>query len=327
MSPVRKDGFTLIEMVVVLAVFALVVVYVGRILAVNERAYHTVEQTSDSQQSLRIFGEMIEDEVRHAGMMVELFGSLCGVDNTAVPDILYVSDAAAIDAQDDFLTYPGATITNASNLNVGSSQVLDLDTLVMEPSPPNRPAYDTDGNGTLDSDFRVNGGVIVFDISDPDRGTACGRITAVDVPNERITVVAVSDLGGTATPNLRAVPANEYRLNGTQLQWNGYPMAENIEDFQVAYIFDFDDDNVIQPGERFGDGVGATYDSASQSGATARELLIALVARTRRPDPDYNVGRPQALLNRAATNVNDGFRRRTLETRVRLRNLTARIQT
>jgi hypothetical protein len=45
-------------MMTVVAIFGIVAMYVGRILTVNERAYHTVENTSESQQNLRVFGEL-----------------------------------------------------------------------------------------------------------------------------------------------------------------------------------------------------------------------------------------------------------------------------
>ena len=316
-------GFTLIEMLTVVAIFGLVTVYVGRILVVNERAYHTVEQTSESQQNLRLFGELVEDDIRHAGMMVPRATAVCGLDATTAPDVLYVSDAAAIDPQDDFDPYPGAAILGGvTNL---TSSTLQLSSLVIEPSPPNRPAYDTNGDGNPDSDFRVNAGVIVADAAAPDRGTACGRITNVDLANQRITVVAVTNLAAGAGTNLVAVPANEYRLSGTQLLWNNVLLADGIEDFQVAYVFDLDDDNVIDAGEEFSKVVGGTaYDSETESAEDLRELIIGLVSRARLADPAF-VGRPQAFLNRTPVVTADGFRRRTLETRVRLRNLVSRI--
>ena len=81
-------------MLTVVAIFGVVAIYVGRILIVNERAYHTVENTSESQQNLRVFGELVEDDLRHAGMMVPRDAAVCGGDSTNAPDILYVSDAA-----------------------------------------------------------------------------------------------------------------------------------------------------------------------------------------------------------------------------------------
>ena len=330
-SPTRAGGFTLIEMLTVVAIFGVVAMYVGRILIVNERAYHTVENTSESQQNLRVFGELIEDDLRHAGMMVSRDSAVCGRDAANAPDILYVSDAAAIDPQDDFDPYDGAVIAGGPlNLNTnGTSQTLTLASLVIEPSPPNRPAYDTDGNGVLDSDFRIGGGVIVSDPADPSRGNACGRITGVNVGASTITVVGVAAMAS-AGSGLVAVPANEYRLDGTTLRWNGVALADGIEDFQVGYVFDFDGDNVIDtaPDEKRSSstsGVGSTpFASSELPPNQMREIEVALVSRSRQTDATFR-GRPQALLNRTPVTTTDGFRRRTLQTRVLLRNLATRI--
>ncbi len=330
-SPARTGGFTLIEMLTVVAIFGVVAMYVGRILIVNERAYHTVENTSESQQNLRVFGELIEDDLRHAGMMVSRDSAVCGLDAANAPDMLYVSDAAAIDPQDDFDPYDGAVIAEAPlNLNTnGTSQTLTLASLVIEPSPPNRPAYDTDGNGALDSDFRIGGGVIVSDPADPSQGNACGRITGVNVGASTITVVGVAAMAS-AGSGLVAVPANEYRLDGTTLRWNGVALADGIEDFQVGYVFDFDGDNVIDtaPDEKRSSstsGVGSTaFLSSDLPPNQMREIEVALVSRARQTDATFR-GRPQALLNRTPVTTADGFRRRTFQTRVMLRNLATRI--
>jgi len=98
--------------------------------------------------------------------------------------------------------------------------------------------------------------------------------------------------------------------------------------FYSAYIFDLDDDNVIDaPGETRSTGGAGTvaYDSEAESAEDLRELIVSLVSRARLPDPAF-VGQRQAFLNRTAVNTPDGFRRRTIETRVRLRNLVSRIE-
>jgi prepilin-type N-terminal cleavage/methylation domain-containing protein len=326
----RRGGFTLIEMLTVVAIFGLVAVYVGRILTVNERAYHTVENTSESQQNLRVFGELVEDDIRHAGMMVSRNAAVCGVDATNGPDVLYVSDAAAIDPGDDSKPYNGATITapaGTTNLTAGVSVTLTLSSLMMETTSPSRPAYDTDGNGTADSDFRKDGGVIVWDTATPTRGNACGTVTAVDIPNKRITVTGASPMLAGAGTALAAVPANEYRVVGTQLRWNNIALADGIEDFQVAYVFDIDQDNQIDGNtdkRSFGEAGQANYTSAELEPSRLRELQVDIVSRARMADPKFS-GRPQALLNRTPITTADGFRRRTFETRVLLRNLATRI--
>jgi prepilin-type N-terminal cleavage/methylation domain-containing protein len=328
-STVRRAGFTLIELLTVIAIFGIVSVYVGRILVVNERAYHTVENTSESQQNLRVFGELVEDDIRHAGMMVSRDGAVCGKDETTAPDILYVSDAAAIDPQDDVAVYAGPSITGAvTNLNVPGPQTLTLTSLVVEPSPPSRPAYDTDGDGTADSDFRENGGVIVFDPANPARGNACGKVTAVNTATNQITVTGVAAMGG-AGAGLVAIPANEYVVVGAQLRWNGIALADGIDDFQVAYVFDIDGDNVIDGNtdkRSFGEAGQANFASSELRPNTMREIAIAIVSRARLTDANFT-GRPQALLNRTPITTNDGFRRRTFESRMVLRNLATRIDT
>jgi prepilin-type N-terminal cleavage/methylation domain-containing protein len=327
----RRHGFTLVEMLTVVAIFGLVAIYVGRILAVNEQAYHTVENTSESQQNLRVFGELVEDNLRHAGMMVPRGLAVCGRDFDNAPDVLYVSDAAAIDPRDDTTSYAGATVSGGvTNLNVGASQTLTLTTLIIEPSPPSRPAYDTDGDGVADSDFRENAGVIIYDSTSEARGNACGTVTDVDVANSTITVTGTAAMAAGAGTALRAVPANEFRISGAELQWNGIALADDIEDFQVGYVFDLDGDNVIDtaPDELRSFSTSGTGSTAFASSALAanqmREIAVGIVARARRADPNFS-GQRQALLNRAAVTTPDGFRRRTFQTRVLLRNLAMRI--
>jgi prepilin-type N-terminal cleavage/methylation domain-containing protein len=326
----RRAGFTLVEMLTVVALFGLVTIYVGRILFVNERAYHTVENTSESQQNLRVVGEFIEDNLRHAGMMVPRFAAVCGRDATNGPDVLYVSDAAALDvAATEIKPYSGVTATGATNLTTGtpfgSDVTLTLASMIVEPSP-NRPAYDTNGDGVKDSDFREDGGVIVYDRSNTGRGNACGRIKTVDLANSRITVNGAAAMAAAGTATLVAVPANEYFVNGTNLLWNGIQLADGVEDFQVAYVRDANGNNVVDdPNDRrgFGDANSANYTSSGFAGNQMREVAVGLVSRARIADPLFS-GQPQALFNRAAITTADGFRRRTFQTRVMLRNLATR---
>jgi hypothetical protein len=208
-----------------------------------------------------------------------------------------------------------------------------LASLVVEPSAPVRAAIDTDADGINDSDFRPGGGAIFFDAANPDAGVACGRIRTVNSGSDQIMVEITSlfdDPG--AVINLQVVPANEYRISGTDLMWNGIVLAGNMEDFQTAWIFDPDDDNLVDAGEIYGQQGSSVYDSSGSTlgtnyeiAADLRELRINLVARSRLPDEDFRDGRPQALENRnPAGFVSDGYRRRVMISRVRLRNVGLR---
>lgn len=336
----RRAGFSLIELVVVVAILGLVAVYMGRILAVNEKTYSSTDQLSQAQQNLRAIDDLLERDLRHAGMMVPDAVAVCGLDNVNAPDILYVSDAMAIDSQNDFSTYSGADVTAGDADSTGIT-TLTLSDLIIEPSPPNRPAYDTDGNGTNDSDFQVNGGVIIASTTNPTAGVACGTVTAVNVGGSQITVDVRSDLS--ATTGLIAVPAHEYRVNGTQLLWNGNMLTDGVEDFQVIYIIDNDDDNQLDVNDEvFGNddessahqlfdgptpnaGSGAVTLTGSV-GELLREIQVSIVVRTRLEDEDFNMGRIQGTGNRDVSGATaDGFRRRVLTTKVMLRNVAMQI--
>jgi len=336
----RNAGYSLIELLTVVAIMGLVSVYVGRILTVNEQAYQITDQTSEAQQNLRAIENLLERDLRHAGFMVPDPIGICGVDDRDGPDTLYVSDALAIDQQDDFTSYSGASATLSSGGvgTAGGSAILALSSLIIEPSPPSRPAYDTDGDGANDSDFQVGGGVIFSDAASETSlkaGVGCGTVTNVDIGNKRITVTVRSPLSSTGS--LIAAPAHEYRISGTQLLWNGSVIADGIDDFQVTYIVDNDDDGVFDADEDFGDNGTADhnlFNSATPNHGTGtitltdsasslvREVRVNVIARTRIEDESFTMGHAQAKENRDVSSATaDGFRRRTVTTTVMLRNI------
>jgi prepilin-type N-terminal cleavage/methylation domain-containing protein len=333
----RRGGFTLIELMVVVAIMGIISIFVGRVLTFNEHAYQSTDQLTQAQQDLRAVNDLLERDLRHAGMLVPDDVAICGIDAVNGPDTLYVSDALAIDPQDDFSTYAGITVTSGDAS--ASPSTLDLSSLIVEPSPPSRPAYDTNGDGTNDSDFQVGGGVILVSTDSPEKGVACGRVTAVNVGGTAITV-AFDALLTTATTNMIAVPAHEYRVVGNQLLWDGNVVANDIEDLQVVYIIDNDNDNQVDvPQEIFGDDEttandlfksnspsygGGTINIAAGTSAAAlvREVQVSLVARTRLEDKEYTSGVPQARGNRDLSGATaDGYRRRVITTKVMLRNV------
>jgi prepilin-type N-terminal cleavage/methylation domain-containing protein len=325
----KLQGFTLIELVVVLLVTGIISIFVGQTLIVTDRTFHRVDQTTTSQQSLRVIADILDRDIRHAGLMIPGAASVCGVDNDTAPDILYLSDANAIDpADEDTSPYPGAQIAGVTNLSVGTV-TLSLDSLVIE-TDGTRSAYDTNMDGNTDSDFQPNAGVIIADSLDDSRGTACGRIQSVNLATDQITVVITSKLDNTANPaQLIAVPAHEYRISGTRLIWNGRGLSEGIEDFQVSYYFDLDGDEVdgedLVVGEIQGDGDHQDYGSGGVSADDLREIQVSVVARSRVEDREFSTGRLQPVENREPAGSADGFHRRVLQTKIRLRNVGPRV--
>ncbi len=324
MSTRRPAGFTLIELLIASAIVAIVGTFLMRTFTVNHRAYVVVDQVAESQQSMRAVAEILERDARHAGFMVPEAAAACGVDSTTGPDLLYLSDADAIDPQTDKATYAGALVAGT---NVSSGPLV-LDSLIIEPSPPSRPAYDTNGDGTNDSDFRPGAGVIVIDAADPGRGAACGRIQSVDLLNDEINVVILSralDAPG-ATIDLRAIPAHQYTIAGTSLQRDGRLLSGGVEDLQIAYFFDANGNWTPDAGEYRGIS-GANYDAQDQNAEQLREIRVNLVVRSRQEDVHFSGGLPQELENRSFGGgpPADGFRRRVHTTRLMVRNLGSRL--
>jgi hypothetical protein len=205
---------------------------------------------------------------------------------------------------------------------------LTVDTLTLE-NDAARAAYDTDNDGTNDSDFAVNGGVIVVDLFDPDRGSACGRVTEVNTGSNQIKMNVISGalgdfVGGFA--RLVLVPAHEYRIDneGSFLR-NGLVLIPGIEDFQVAFFFDVDGDFQIGSGETRGDGTGSDYVASAVDGADLREIRFNLIARAQFPDPEFN-GAFLETENRNEVTGSDGFRRRLHTSTVMLRNVGTRME-
>jgi Tfp pilus assembly protein PilW len=301
----------------VLLIVGMIGIFVGQALAASERAHQSVDQTVESQQNLRAVLDMLERDLRHAAFMMPEAASVCGIDATTGPDTLFVADAAVIDPQDDIAEYAGPTIT-AGSVSTGTG-TLTLSSLVVE-NDNTRAALDTDANGTNDSDFRDGGGVIIVG-SDPALGTTCGVINSVSPGSNQINVTLVGGITGSAAP-YRIVPANRYQIVAGSLEWNGFKLAGNVEDFQVAWIFDPDGDSIIDPGEVYGTGGGTAYTRSAEDAADIREIRVNLVARTRMEAEDFTEGRPQIFENRnGGAFVSDGFRRRSVTSTIRLRNV------
>jgi len=325
----RQLGFTLLEMLLVVALVGIASFYMFGSLAMSNKAYVVVDQVSESQQGMRAVAQLMERDLRHAGKMVPLPAALCAADNQGSPDVLYVSDGDAVDPGDDFLPYEAAMVQSAvDNLNAtGSTTVLVLDSLILEPAPPTRATYDVSGDGTNDSDFQLGGGAIIADLDSPTRGVTCGTIEAVNLGATSITIRTVSNVLNAASGSVRlvAVPAYEYRVaNGDELQRNGDLMVKGVEDLQLAYFLDANDDDIVDPGEMHGSGAGtnANFDSQGADMRRLREVRINLVVRSRAEDPDFS-GQRQTTENRTA-GAGDGYRRRVYTSMVRPRNMVRR---
>lgn len=341
----RRAGFSLIELVISVAILLILVVALTYLFGRQSRTYTVVDQVSEAQQSLRAIAGLMERELRTTAFMVPEAAAFCGFDDTDDSDFLFVTDSDALDPDGQTLPELGASIT-AGYAGTGSNEALSVDGIVVDATP----FYDLDGDGTADSDFLYDpgngrtGGVIVVDRDNPQRGTSCGVLVGIAANS----LVVDFTLGGQAsikpgTPlaapppgstDLVAVPAHYYRVNGNgQLVRDGMVLAEDVEDLQFALFYDVDGDGVVGapsnelPGS---DPAVPTYDSANWDNRVLREIRLAFVVRTQAEDRDV-LERPgqaqntfQTTFNRQDPGGSDGFRRRVHRTRLRPRNVGLR---
>lgn len=324
-------AFTLVELMLSAAILGIVMIYVTRAFTVQQQTYVVVDQVTEAQQTLRAVVDLIERDVRRARYMVPPHAAACGYDQTTGPDTLFVSnsdairsvfdlEAAGVDLSGNF----GAPVTGTNSSWAASGSAFSL-TL-------QRNWVDVAADG---ADFVENGGVIVVNRRAEDGMVACGVITQVS--GNTLTV----DFGPTTTgavglnADVVAVPAHAYVLvEGTggvpnRLLRDGILLATDVDDFQIGYFFDLDDDLEVDAGERFGFG-GGTDSAFTQPAAsfpdvtTLRELQINVVTVTRNDDPnrEFSLGAGQATGNRTAASLSgqDRKRRRVSTARVRIRN-------
>ncbi len=359
----RTRAFTLAEVMVSLAILGIVSVFLMDMLARQTTTYQVVDQVSEAQTNLRVITDLVEREMRVTGFMVPEGGAVCAVDQINAPDILVVSDAAAINPTSQVLNDLAAQIT-------GGYDGLNLDTLALagNSTVDGNPFYDSDSNGVQDTDFvdvpalGQVGGVIITDRNNPSRGSSCGQIQAgsLNIGAAASQVRVDYDFGGAVgsvplralnagdnPADLVAIPATVYRVNAAnQLTRNGVVLSEDVEDMQLAFFFDLNDDGVVDgdpqpapalppftsnaeyPGSIAG---GTQYTSGGWDHSLLREIRLSVVIRTRAQDAaaagNANLANNTfiAMENRVApAQPPDGFRRRVLTMTVKPRNIGLR---
>lgn len=317
----REAGFSLMELMIATALMGIVVVYLMQSFSTQQRTYVMVDQVTEAQQSLRAISDLIEREIRLAGFMVDEAGAICGVDSTSAADSLFVSDASAIDPTTATTPALGARTSTSPAAGSVTLTLTSGDTVVLD----GQPAYDTNGDGVNDSDFRVGAGAIVYDRNNPSRGAACGTVVAVpSTTSVRVNFLASALGGAAAGAQLVVVPAHVYQVNNNaQLLRDGLVLSEDVEDLQVAYFFDQDADLTLDPGENPGS-AGSAYTASAWDNSNLREVRANFVVRTRGTDPSFTSGAFQTTENRAtpaATTQDPEIRRRVHTTTVRVRNV------
>lgn len=328
-----RRGFTLLELMVSLAILSIVVIGVFESMTRQHRTAVVTENVVEVQNNVRAIASLVEREIRMAGYMVPDAVAVCGVDRTTGSDELFVSENEPIVPDDARAGDMGARLALGTTwTNPTSNTTLNLDPTTTDLDGDGTYFYDNDGNGTPEADFRVGGGVIVGDLANPHRGTFCGRVRAASSTQITFSPVAGSllahDAVNDAEEEIVLVPAAHYWIDGTggtgRLMRNQDLLAQGVDDFQISYFFDVDGDGVVDAAttEEPGTKNGNAYAPGSWDNSTLEEVRFSIVVRTRAGDQTFADGAFVALENRTPPGgANDGFRRRVVVGSVRPRNV------
>ena len=323
----RTAGFSLIELMVAVAVMGIVTAQLFVVFANQKKVFTSNDRALDVQESARLTLDLISFDTRMAGFMVPKYAAVSSVDGGPNGADRFCASAPGSagsgGAVPTMLTrFNGATVTNIA---AGSVTINTTD-------------LDLDQDGV--ADFVVQSGVIVAS----ETLTYCARISAVNITGTTATIVfanpedATTYLGGTTpSSDMRAVPANVYEIdtNALQLRRNNLLLASQIEDFEVEYWLDtagvpngVEDGNQEFPVNDLNNpdppaGVG----SIPAANDEIRRVRISVTARTIQEDQadaatgNLTYGRP-ALANHVAGAAVDRFRRRTFSASILPRNIS-----
>ena len=301
MSVRRSQGFTLIELMVVVTITAIVTGYILSIFAGQVLSYEGQRAAVETQDDARLASDLIFHDLRMAGFMLPpqtgVSGGDGGVGNS---DRLCVSDPTVFDEnQIDLATgrFEGASLQSDPGAIADTVDITAGD-------------LDIDGDGT--DDFSVGSGIIIAEGTT----THCGRIEAIAGDSIRFTPDTPAGFT-VAALNARAVPAIVYEQDANGLTRNNLLVSQKIEDLQVEFGVDANaDGQLVEPAEF------PLHGLSGNDPALLRLIRLSVLTRTVREDPQLpnGSGRP-AVANRNASGTPDAFRRRLITASAAPRNL------
>lgn len=308
-----QGGFTLVELMIALLLFSFAVAGILSVAVTTTRSFREQRRIIATEQAVRAPLDFIVDALRQASPGVPTgtirdsetcaVGAITVVDNTNAPDELEIVYAA------------GGIVSTAHSAATGSSTSVTLPAVHATQFAAGDYVLVTDStNGTL---VKVTGTTTNSLIINP---TSCA--SAVDpFPTggyaDRALLVRAQRARFTIA-QLDGIPTLWMDPDGSLGAAEAEPVAEGVEDLQVALGIDIDGDGAVGSTEWYGD---EATDVLPGGTLTIRAVRVVLVAR----DTKELLGQPTfyevEALNHTASNTADKYRRRVLTSTVEIRNL------
>ncbi len=294
-----KSGFSLIELLVTLGITSIVMVEVLGMLYSQIQVHTSQKRVVDSQEDSRLIANMLLHDAGTAGFMIPGIVGISSVDGgIGNPDRFCATDLSVMNETniaEETDRFDAASVSATVGAGVGSVQLVALE-------------MDIDSDG--DDDFVIGSGLIISN------GTRshCARIVSLAGNTVSFTPSTPGGFSMTTT-NALAAPAVIYEISGTTLLRNNVLLSPHVEDLQVEFAVDTNGDGQIGLGEF----PINSLDTAVV--ANVRAVQISILTRTSVENIKLSGPGRQAVANRNAAGVADGFRRRLSRVTTSLRNI------
>ena len=306
-----RAGFTLIEVMVALAIMAIASAAAFAAFELQQRSYLVQMRVAEMQQNLRAAIEVLSRDLRMAG-----YGTPGGfkIPNTIIPGAAAIRGIHPVD-------------NTAGPDSIYIAYMYDMD-----PNQPTGTVFSHDTGETKVNDnavyqkYRASEFIIVsnraaaemFQVtSDPAANQSLIHATSNSY-NDTTLHTAVLTSGNTvskarfvryyiATDNVTGRPTLMMdRMQGSDPQ----PVADDIEDMQFQYSLDTNGDGAID----------VTDNNTVVNPANIRQVHVYLLARTRQTEKDWKDNVSRSMANHGTGVLNDGYRRRVVDFIVDVRN-------
>jgi len=320
-------GFTLVELLVVMAIFGTILAAVLKVFSVNYQTYTGQEEIAAMHQNVRVAKMFLERDVRMAGcglknfyhedervytLVFENANGATGSDKLTINYIDYSNDSC-----DNILPQ----ITLAGTMPANSAEADVNEDLTTSPYSDWDSEFSCGGNTYGGTPFKPFKAIITA----PDGSKS--DVVYITQVQANANKIQNRPYAGFNNKVLNSYPAgstieffNEeklteviYDLVDGVLRRNSQPVAENIEDLQFAFGLDTDDNGTVDSWVNNADLTDVEKDQV-------RLVRISVLGRTSNEHRYHSSTRP-AIEDYAGSGTSDGYYRKLLQVTVKVRNL------
>lgn len=319
-----QKGFTLVELIITVFLLTVVLVTIYTVYFSSSRAATMQTQDAKMQDNARMAMDVMARSIMKMGMLIDFskypsgtnFTNYNGI--TTTPLVVVNSSTGPDQVVLAGIPVRGSATTLTLVASKGSGAMLTVQT------PGNIPANSIIAIGLSDTAFVGASGANPIMLQNTASGNPKllnlnypGAGVAAQTPTVITPLTAVQFFIDDTTVSTHPVLMVRDGVNAPM------PLAEDIEDLQIAYGVDSNNDKTIQNGEWINQITG------KQQTDQLRMVRITIVARTAHQDPSLRgVSRSEvpAIEDRPARNVNaDGYRRFILTRIIQCRNMNTTI--